>query len=112
MINIAIKGYGMNSVVKLVAFTAGHLLKIPEVYEGYQIDEWQGELRRTLIYCATQDKPACLFIDEYKLLYDQMYSDLECILRNNFASEITRKNDVMMAQSVLFEQLMAEKRGQ
>jgi hypothetical protein len=40
-VNVAIKGYGMNAVVKLVSFTAGHILKELEVYEGYQIDEWQ-----------------------------------------------------------------------
>jgi hypothetical protein len=29
------KGYGMNSVVKLVTFTAGHSLRELEVYEGF-----------------------------------------------------------------------------
>lgn len=41
-----------------------------------------------------------------------MYSDLECILRNHMASEITRKNDIMTALTGIFEQIMAEKRGQ
>ena len=101
--NVAIKGYGMNAVVKLVSFTAGHILKELEVYEGYQIDEWQQELRRTLIYCGSEDKPATLFIDEYKLMHDQMYCDLECILRNNMGSDITRKNDIMTALTSIFE---------
>ena len=35
LVNIAMKGYGMNAVVKLVTFTAGHILKEVEVYEGY-----------------------------------------------------------------------------
>jgi hypothetical protein len=104
LINVAMKGYGMNSVIKLVAFTAGHLLKELEVYEGFQLDEWQGELRRAVIYCGNEDKPATFFVDEYKLLYDQMYSDLECLLRNNMVSEITRKQDIMMALANIFEQ--------
>ena len=111
LINVAMKGYGMNSAIKLVAFTAGHLLKELEVYEGFQLDEWQGELRRAVIYCGNEDKPATLFVDEYKLVYDQMYSDLECLLRNNMVSEITRKQDIMMALANIFEQAGAEKRG-
>lgn len=35
LINVAMKGYGMNSVIKLVAMSAGHVLKELEVYEGF-----------------------------------------------------------------------------
>ena len=40
LINVALKGYGMNAIIKLVTFTAGHVLKEIEMYEGYQVDEW------------------------------------------------------------------------
>ena len=35
LINVAMKGYGMNSVIGLVTFTAGHQLKELEVYDGF-----------------------------------------------------------------------------
>jgi len=34
LINVAMKGYGMKSVMKLAAFSANHQLRELEVYEG------------------------------------------------------------------------------
>ena len=104
LINVAMKGYGMNSVIKLVAMSAGHVLKELEVYEGFQMDEWQGELRRAIIYCGNEDKHVTFVVDEYKMINDQMYKDLECILKNQVSSEITRKPDVMLALANIFQQ--------
>ena len=38
-----------------------------------------------------------------------MYTDLECLLKNHVASEITKKSDVMMTLLELFQQIEAEK---
>ena len=40
LVNVAMKGYGLNSIVKLVAFAAGHQLRNMEVYEGFQLEDW------------------------------------------------------------------------
>lgn len=45
LVNIAMKGFGMNSVVKLVAFAAGHALREVEMHEQFTDDEWKSELR-------------------------------------------------------------------
>mmetsp|Transcript_42572 Transcript_42572/g.65306 ORF Transcript_42572/g.65306 Transcript_42572/m.65306 type:complete len:94 (+) Transcript_42572:5844-6125(+) len=69
LINVAMKGYGMNTMMKLVTFAAGHQMRELEVHESYSLEEWQGELRRAVIYCGTDDKPVTFFIDEYKLVH-------------------------------------------
>lgn len=35
LINVAMKGHGMNSIMKLVTFAAGHQHRELEVYEGF-----------------------------------------------------------------------------
>jgi dynein heavy chain len=109
LINVAMKGFGMNSVIKLVAFAAAHQLREFEVFEGFQHDEWHAELRRAVTYCASEGKPLTFFVDEYKMVRDQMYTDLECLLKNHMASEIMRKPDVMMTLVELYEQIEADK---
>lgn len=111
LISVAMKGHGMNSVIKLVTFAANQQLKELEVYEGFQTDEWHGELRRAVIYCGNEDKPLTFFVDEYKMVNDQMYADLECLLRNNIVTEITRKADVLLALANIYEQIEAEKKA-
>lgn len=70
LINVAMKGFGMNSVIKLVAFAAAHHLREFEVFEGFQHDEWHAELRRAVLYCASEGKPLTFFVDEYKMIRD------------------------------------------
>ena len=36
LINVAMKGYGMKSIIKLVTFAANHQVRELEVYEGFQ----------------------------------------------------------------------------
>lgn len=81
------------------------------MYEGFQTEDWHGELRRAVVYCATEDKPLTLFLDEYKMLNDQMYLDLECLIKNNAVSDIVRKPDVMLVLANVYEQLENEKRA-
>jgi len=49
LINVAMKGHGMKSIIKLVGFAAQHTLRELEVYEGFHMDEWHQELRRCVI---------------------------------------------------------------
>jgi hypothetical protein len=104
LLNIAMKGYGMNCVLKLVAFAAGQQLRALEVYESFPQEEWQGELRRDIVSCATDNKALTLYVDEYKLLDGQMFRDLECLLKNHAASDIARKSDVLLALANIYEQ--------
>jgi hypothetical protein len=103
LINVAMKGYGMNSIIKLVTFAANHQLRELAVYEGFQSEEWYGELRRSVIYCGNEDKPLTFFVDEYKMLHEQMYKDLETMLKNNVVSEITRKSDIMLTMANIYQ---------
>ena len=94
LLNVAMKGLGMNAMIKLVTFAAGHQLREVEMHESFTDEEWKSELRRALIYCGNDDRPLTFFIDEYKLLKDQWYSDLECLVRNNISGDIAKKSDL------------------
>ena len=111
MLNVAMKGLGMNSIVKLVAFAANHQLRELEMHEGFTEEEWRVELRRALLYCGNEAKPLTFYIDEYKLIHDRWYEDLECILRNNIASDITRRADVIQVLCTISGHLEQEKKG-
>jgi dynein heavy chain len=111
LLNISMKGFGMNIVVKLVSFAAGHTLREIEMHEQFTDDEWKSELRQALIVCATEDKPLTFFIDEYKIKKDQWYSDLESLLKNSFSSDITRKNDIMSVLCEIQSEVEDEKQG-
>ena len=76
LINVALKGYGLNQVMKLVTFAAGHYLHHLEVYDNYGTDEWHTDLKKCLAYCASDDKPITLYVDEYKMMDNQFYHDL------------------------------------
>ena len=45
------------------------------------------------------------------MLNDQMYLDLECLLKNNAVSDIVRKPDVMLVLANIYEQLENEKKA-
>ena len=103
LINVAMKGYGMNSIIKLVTFAANHQVRELEGYEGFQSEEWYGELRRAVIYCGNEDKPLTFFVDEYSMIRDQMYKDLETMIKNNCVTEITRKSDIMLTLANIYQ---------
>jgi hypothetical protein len=68
LINVAMKGFGVNHIMKLVSFAAGHILRDIEIYDGYSLDEWHSDLRRAVAYCGNEGKPLTLYLDEYKLV--------------------------------------------
>lgn len=45
------------------------------------------------------------------MLNDQMYLDLECLLKNNVVSDIIRKPDVMLVLANIYQQLESEKKA-
>jgi hypothetical protein len=113
LINVAMKGFGMSSVIKLTTFAAGHQLSELDVCEGLATEEWHNELRRATLACGGEEaKPLTLFLDEYKMLRPEMYSDLECLLKNHVASEIVRKPDIMQALTSIYQQQDAEQKSE
>ena len=76
------KGFGMSSVMKLVTFACGQQLRELDICEGLSAEDWHAELRRCVLGCGEEEKPVTLFVDQYKMLRDEMYEDLETILKN------------------------------
>ena len=111
LLNVAMKGLGMNSIIKLVTFAANHQLKELEMHEGFSDDEWNNALKACLLYCGNEAKPLTFYIDEYKLLHDRWYEDLECILRNNISTDITRRVDVFSILCHIQGHVEQEKKG-
>lgn len=103
LINVAMKGHGMKSIIKLVTFATNHSLKELEVYEGYNLEEWHNDLRRCIIQSGNDNKPVTLYVDEYQMVNKQMYVDLECVLKNYVCTEITRKPDIIYAMANIFQ---------
>lgn len=64
-----------------------------------------------MIYAANEDKPLTLFVDEYKMLFDQQYEDLSCLLKNSSISEIVRKSDIMLTLANIYQQAEAERKA-
>jgi hypothetical protein len=110
LVNVAMKGFGMSSVIRLTTFAAGHQLRELDVCEGLTTEEWHNELRRSAMACGEEAKPLTLLVDEYKMVRPEMYSDLECLLKNHVVSEIVRKPDVVQALTNIFQQHDAEQK--
>ena len=111
VVNIAMKGYGMKAVVNLVTFTAGHVLKEIDMYEGFTDEEWRSELRTCLMQLGNEDKPITFYVDEYKLIKDEWYADLECLLKNDISTEIVRQADLMQVMQNIYKDITKEKEG-
>jgi dynein heavy chain len=111
LINVAMKGFGQKAAVKLVAFAAGHTLVSIEAYQGYSEADWQSDLRQMLVDTAISDRPHTLHVDEFALLEDQWYTDLECLLKNNVQSETIRKSDILKIITAIHAEVEKEKLG-
>ena len=109
LINVAMKGYGMSAAVKLVVFASGQQLKTIDVYQGYGEQDWQSDLRQMLMACAIEDKPVTMALDEFQILEDQWFTDLECLLKNNVQSETIRKSDILKVITAIHEEVEKEK---
>lgn len=109
LINVAMKGFGMNSIMKLACFIAQQQLHEPENYEGIQIDEWQGKLKQTILQAITEDKQVTFFVDQYKMVYEQQWEDLVSLIKNNQVTQITNKSDIMLSLGAIYETFEKEK---
>ena len=58
---------------------------------------------------VVDDKPFTLFVDEYKMIKDSWFADLECLLKNNISSLITRKSDILGTMARAFVDYAEEK---
>jgi hypothetical protein len=81
------------------------------IHEGFTEEEWRGELRRALQTCANEDGPLTFYIDEYKMMHDHWYEDLECLVRSNTHTDICKQDDVFPILMKIKAQIAAEKRG-
>jgi hypothetical protein len=95
LIHVSMKGFGMSSVMKLAAFAVGQELRELDVCEGLTAEDWHSELRRSVLTCGDAARPLTLFVDQYKMLRDEMYGDLEVLLKNQVPSEIVAKPDIV-----------------
>ena len=100
----------MNAMIKLVAFAAGHVLREVEMHEGYTDEEWRSELRRAIVYCGNDDRPLTFFIDEYKLIKDHWYDDLECMIKSNISTDIAKKSDLTTHLLHIYKEVEREKK--
>jgi hypothetical protein len=60
-------------------------------------DDWRQEMRKNIIYAASDDKPLAYVCDEYRITKDAWYKDLETLVKSHVCTEITRKSDIMQA---------------
>ena len=51
-----------------------------------------------------------MYLDEYKMIKEEMYQDLVVLAKNNLVSEITRKSDVTLALAQMYTQIEQERK--
>ena len=61
-----------------------------ELHPNFTDEEWRSEMRKNLIYSAMEDKSLAYVCDEYRILNDDWYHDLEVMIKSNVCSEVTR----------------------
>ena len=68
-----------------------------ELHPSFNDEEWRNEIRRNIIYAVQEDKPLAYICDEYRITNDKWYLDLECLVKSNVCTEITRQSDIKQA---------------
>lgn len=68
-----------------------------ELHPNFTDEEWRADLRKNIIYCASDDKPLAYVADEYRITNTNWYKDLETLIKSNICSEITRQHDILAA---------------
>lgn len=97
VIIVGMKGYGINMMTRLACFAAGIQYNKMELHPNFVDDEWRSDLRKNIIYAASEDKQMAYVCDEYRILQDSWYKDLETLVKSNVCSEITRQHDILAA---------------
>ena len=95
LIIVGLKGFGISSLTSLACFVSGVQLNKMELHPNFTDDEWRQEMRKNIIYAASDDKPLAYVCDEYRISSDALYKDLETLVKSHVCTEITRKSDVM-----------------
>ena len=107
LVIISMKGFGMTSVVRLCAHTLGQHLRELDVSQGLLREDWHTELRRAILAAGEEGRAMTLFTDQYQMVDDAMYSDLELLLRNHMNTEIVDKETLDEALASLNQRLVA-----
>ena len=94
---VGLKGYGISMMIKLACFAAGIGFNKMELHPNFVDEEWRSDMRKNIITAASEDKPHAYVCDEYRILNNAWYKDLETLIKSNVQSEITRQNDVLAA---------------
>lgn len=68
-----------------------------ELHPNFTDEEWKADMRRNIIYSAQEDKALAYVCDEYRMVNSEWYRDLECLVKSNVCSEITRRSDIIQA---------------
>ena len=63
--------------------------------QNYTDEDWRQDLRKNMVYSASEDKSLAFVCDEFRISDDKWYLDLECLVKSNLCSEITRKSEIM-----------------
>ena len=94
---VGMKGYGIGMLIRLACFASNIQFNKMELHPNFIDEEWRTEMRKNIIYSASEDKPLAYCCDEYRITNDHWYRDLETLVKSNVCSEITRQHDVLAA---------------
>lgn len=97
VIIVGMKGYGISMMTKLACFASGIQYNKMELHPNFTDEEWRADLRKNIIYTASEDKPLAYIADEYRITNPSWYRDLETLIKSNICSEITRQLDILAA---------------
>ena len=87
---VGMKGFGIGMLTRLACFASGIQMNKMELHPNFIDEEWRTEMRKNIIYSASEDKPVAYVCDEYRITNDNWYRDLETLVKSNVCSEITR----------------------
>ena len=97
VIIVGMKGYGISMVTRLACFAANINYNKMELHPNFVDEEWRAEMRKNILQSASEDRPLAYVCDEYRILNQDWYKDLETLVKSNVCSEITRQNDILSA---------------
>lgn len=68
-----------------------------ELHPKFTDEDWRNELRRNILYSGQENQPVCFLVDEYRIVKDEWFKDVACLLKTGMHTEIVRKNDIFGA---------------
>lgn len=61
---------------------------------NYSVDEWRSDLKKLLLAIAWNDESVVLYSDQFRILMESQYQDLQCIMNNNISSDVLNQIDI------------------